>query len=219
MKIPIPLQLRLKKKAHRAVSLAQDMLVTELYNYFPLAVLHGGTAIWRCYQGNRFSEDVDVYLPLKYKNERKIKDFLAVLKRKGFSIKKFNVTKNNVFSKMIYQRAEIQLEILFKDVKDRVLKEFELLDGTFMTVYTLSPEKLLLEKILAYNARRKIRDLYDIFFLLRFVKEKKAISKELTAFLASFKKPVDEPLLKSLILFGLVPKLSELLIYLEKWVK
>lgn len=215
----IPLQLRLKKKAHRAIGLAQDMLMTELYNYFPLAVLHGGTAIWRCYQGNRFSEDIDVYLPLKYKNEGKIKDFLAVLKKKDFSIKKFKQTKNNIFLKLIYQRAEIQFEVLFKDIKTRVLKEFELLDGTFMTVYTLSPERLILEKIQTYDSRGKIRDLYDIFFLLRFVKERKLVIKELAAFLASFKKPVDEPLLKVLILFGLVPKLSEILSYLKRWVK
>ncbi|MBM3309818.1 MAG: hypothetical protein FJY77_06125, partial [Candidatus Altiarchaeales archaeon] len=53
----IPLALRLKKQAHKKVAEAQDIIVRELYNVFDNAVLHGGTAIWRCYQGNRFSED------------------------------------------------------------------------------------------------------------------------------------------------------------------
>lgn len=59
----IPLTLRLKKQAHKKVAEAQDLIVKELYSVFDGAVLHGGTAIWRCYGGNRFSEDVDAYLP------------------------------------------------------------------------------------------------------------------------------------------------------------
>ena len=215
----IPLQLKLKKGAHRATGSAQDFLVTELYNFFPTAVLHGGTAIWRCYQGNRFSEDVDIYLPAVYRRENKMLEFFDVLKKKGFSVKKFKRTRNAVFSKLIYQGAEVQLEILFKDVKNRVLKEFELLDGTFITVYTLSPESLLIEKISTYVSRKKIRDFYDIFFLVRLVKEKQEVNAELKKFLSSFKEPSDEYLLKSLIIFGLIPKLSEMLSYLKRWAK
>ena len=38
------------------------MIVETLYEIFDNAVLHGGTSIWRCYKGNRISEEVDVYL-------------------------------------------------------------------------------------------------------------------------------------------------------------
>ncbi|MBU3958073.1 MAG: nucleotidyl transferase AbiEii/AbiGii toxin family protein, partial [Nanoarchaeota archaeon] len=58
----IPLQLKLKKKSHREIARLQDVVVDMMYRIFPKAVLHGGTAIWRCYKGNRFSEDIDVYI-------------------------------------------------------------------------------------------------------------------------------------------------------------
>ncbi|MEM1546291.1 MAG: nucleotidyl transferase AbiEii/AbiGii toxin family protein [Candidatus Methanomethylicia archaeon] len=53
----------------------------EIYNSFPEAVIHGGTAIWRCYGSNRFSEDVDVYLPLTVKMVN-IENFLNNLRGK-----------------------------------------------------------------------------------------------------------------------------------------
>ena len=53
---------RLKKKLHREIALLQDELIDIIYSIEPNAVLHGGTAIWRCFQGNRFSEDLDFYL-------------------------------------------------------------------------------------------------------------------------------------------------------------
>ena len=59
----IPLILRLKKSAHKDIAAAQDLIVSALYEVFNDSVLHGGTSIWRCYKGNRFSEDVDAYIP------------------------------------------------------------------------------------------------------------------------------------------------------------
>jgi len=63
----LPIDKKLKKRTHKIVALAQDILVMELYNSFTNAIIHGGTAIWRCYGSNRFSEDVDVYLPFSAK--------------------------------------------------------------------------------------------------------------------------------------------------------
>ena len=41
----------------------QDEVIDIIYNRVePDATLYGGTAIWRCYGGNRFSEDIDIYL-------------------------------------------------------------------------------------------------------------------------------------------------------------
>jgi len=51
----IPLNLKLNKRSEREIAYAQDVIVAELYKFFPEAIIHGGTAIWRCYQGNRFS--------------------------------------------------------------------------------------------------------------------------------------------------------------------
>jgi predicted nucleotidyltransferase component of viral defense system len=65
--VTLPIDKKLKKKIHKTVALAQDILVLELYDKFPSAVIHGGTAIWRCYGSNRFSEEIDVYLPVALK--------------------------------------------------------------------------------------------------------------------------------------------------------
>lgn len=59
----IPLNLKLKRKIQKDIAYAQDIIIEELYTFFSTAVLHGGTAIWRCYNGNRFSEDIDFYIP------------------------------------------------------------------------------------------------------------------------------------------------------------
>ena len=63
----IPPILKLRKRAQKDVAGAQDKIVEEIFKVFgKTAVLHGGTALWRCYKGNRFSEDVDVYIPKNF---------------------------------------------------------------------------------------------------------------------------------------------------------
>ena len=54
----LPMAMKLKREAHRKVAEAQDLIVVSTFDTFGDAVIHGGTAIWRCYGGNRFSEDV-----------------------------------------------------------------------------------------------------------------------------------------------------------------
>ena len=40
----------------------QDYIVELIYSKLePSAILYGGTAIWRCYGGMRFSENLDIY--------------------------------------------------------------------------------------------------------------------------------------------------------------
>jgi len=48
-------------------------------------------------------------------------------------------------------------------------------------VKTLSPEDLIKEKIKAYVNRRKVRDLYDIYYLLDFCETKISGLKEILA--------------------------------------
>jgi predicted nucleotidyltransferase component of viral defense system len=71
--VTIPLYHKLKKKIHKTIALAQDILIIKMYEKFANAVIRGGTTIWRCYGSNRFSEDVDVYLPLKNKNKKHLR--------------------------------------------------------------------------------------------------------------------------------------------------
>jgi len=216
--VTIPLYHKLKKKIHKTISLAQDILIIKMYEKFTNAVIHGGTAIWRCYGSNRFSEDVDVYLPLKNKNKKTFEDFFDSLKPLGFIIKKFKLTNNTLFSKLLYENVEVRFEASFKNIRS-VVKPFELVDGNFINVLTLSPEDLIIEKINAYKKRKKVRDVYDINFLLKFVENREKILKKINEFIKNFEKPVDEKELPTIIISGVVPDTKTILKGIIAWVK
>ncbi|MFZ3077609.1 MAG: nucleotidyl transferase AbiEii/AbiGii toxin family protein [Candidatus Aenigmatarchaeota archaeon] len=210
----IPLQLRLKKKAHKEIARLQDITVDALYKIFPKAVLHGGTAIWRCYKGNRFSEDIDVYIE---KNIEKIELFFREMERNGFKVIKKRIRESSLFSKMVFEGTEIRFEAVFKKTAG-IIKEYETIDGNLVNVYTFSPEDLIREKVNTYLFRRKIRDLYDIFFLARHVREPAVIKENVLKLLKEFKEPVDAAQLKVLILSGAIPTKNEIIDYLKRWV-
>jgi len=207
----IPLILRLKKAMHKEVAKAQDMVVEPLYRVFNGAVLHGGTAIWRCYNGNRFSEDIDVYIP---KNVDKLELLFEFLERKGFGIEKKKIGANSLFSSLNFNNTIIRFEALFKKVEGH-LKEYETVESNLITVYTLTPEGLIKEKVDTYLKRFKIRDLYDIFFLLRYVQDKNKIKHDLSSLLKKFKMPIDENELKTIIIDGLTPTTEKMLEYIK----
>jgi predicted nucleotidyltransferase component of viral defense system len=212
--VELPIFKKLKKKIHREIADLQDILVSEAFKIFKSAVLHGGTAIWRCYQGNRFSEDLDFYISPKEKN--KIKNFLENLEKEGFKILKKKFTQNAFYSKIKRNGIEIRFEVLFKEIKNYTTKEYETIEGTKFVINTLAPESLILEKIYAYSKRKLIRDLYDIYFLLNYASKEK-IKNYLLKLLKDFKKPVDEKELKYLIITGVAPKLEEILNKIKKY--
>lgn len=208
----IPIILKLKKQAQRDVAFAQDILVKELFLVFNDAVLHGGTAIWRCYGGNRFSEDIDAYIP---KDEKRLEIFFKNLENKGFKIERKKINKNSIYSSMIINRTAVRFEAVFKKIKGS-LKEYEDCRGNFITIITLTPEEIIKEKVQAYQKRLKIRDLYDIFFLLRHIKNKEIIKKDLEAFIRNFKKPIDEPDLRAILLESITPSVDSMLNYIKR---
>ena len=208
----IPIILRLKRESHKEVAKAQDMVVESLYEVFNDAVLHGGTSIWRCYQGNRFSEDIDVYLP---KDIEKIGRLFELLKRRGCSVEKRRVKENSLYSSVKLNDTVVRFEALFKNVKGH-LKEYETAEGNFITINTLTPEELIKEKVATYLKRQKVRDMYDVFFLLRYVSNMPSIKRLLEGFLANFKKPVDEKDLKILLSEGVVPSPQDMLEYIKR---
>src|SRR3989344_9233061 len=107
----IPLFVRLKKETHRNIASAQDLIVHEVYNLLPKAILHGGTGIWRCYYGKRFSEDLDFYFQ---KEPKKIDVLFDNLKKKGFQILKKKVLENSVYSEIELNRTAIRLKATFQ---------------------------------------------------------------------------------------------------------
>jgi len=153
-----PLYMRMRRERHREIAKLQDIIVENMYRVFPRAVIHGGTAIWRCYSGNRFSEDVDAYIG-KAGTDR----FFVELKRAGFEVLRKKATENALYSSLSLERTEVRFEALFRSIPG-VVREYETCEGILWNVFTLSPEEMIREKVAAYLDRRRIRDLYDIFF-------------------------------------------------------
>lgn len=207
----IPLILQLKRQIHKELALAQDIMIENIFN-IEEAVFHGGTAIWRCYGGNRFSEDIDLYLP----NHNNVENIFRSFENDGLTPLKKKVTKNSVYSKFKYNKVIVRFEAIFKKV-DSTIVDYTMANGNRTTIYALSPEKLVEEKINAYLGRRKIRDLYDIFFLLREVKERKNVKKKLKNLMNNYSEPVDESDLKVLIINGITPTSKKMLEYMKRW--
>ncbi|PIN91672.1 hypothetical protein COU56_04915 [Candidatus Pacearchaeota archaeon CG10_big_fil_rev_8_21_14_0_10_31_9] len=209
--VKIPLNLRLKKEGHRKIALAQDILIGEIYRYFNNAVFHGGTAIWRCYNGVRFSEDLDFYLP---KDLRKVNLFFENLVKLGFIVERKKISENSIYSTLLFDRTVVRFEAVFKNING-ILKEYELIDGNYISVYSLSEEDLIKEKVNAYIKRRKVRDLFDIFFLLRYVEDKKYLKNKLKELIDKYGEPSDKDDLNILILEGIIPKVEDILTYIK----
>lgn len=208
-----PLHWRIRRERHKKIARLQDIIVETLYRVFPRGVLHGGTAIWRCYSGNRFSEDVDMYIQ---KDIEKINRLFEELRRDGFEITKKRITKNSIYSSLSFGGVEVRFEALFKRARG-VVREYETYEGILFNVFTLTPEEMIGEKIDAYMKRRKVRDLYDIFFLLRYAKKDERLKAWGTKLLRNFGEPVDEEELKALIMFGAIPTTKDILEYVGRW--
>lgn len=208
----IPLILQLKRQNHKELAIAQDIMIENIFNIED-AVFHGGTAIWRCYGGNRFSEDIDLYLP----NDKKVNEIFNSFEKNGLVPLKKKVTKKGVYSKFKYNRVIVRFEAVFKNI-DSILVDYNLVNGNSITIYSLSPESLIVEKTNAYLNRLKIRDLYDVFFLLKLVKEKNKLNFFLNKLIKNYKQPVDENNLKTLIINGIIPSSKKMMEYVKKWV-
>jgi len=210
----IPLANKIRKKSHRDIAFAQDKIVEELLKIIPNAVFHGGTCIWRCYDGKRFSEDLDFYFP---KNKKIINLLFEILEEKGFEILKKKISDRSVYSELKLNNVSIRLEATFQKISGELL-DYEKLDGPIITIYGLTAEQLLNEKIKTYLKRKKIRDIYDIFFLLQRVNDFSKIDREIEKVFKNDFVPEDKNNLPVLIFEGIVPDFDKLKNYIKrKW--
>jgi predicted nucleotidyltransferase component of viral defense system len=199
MKLPIIKKLR--KRQHVQIAQLQDIVVDVIYKIVEHPVLHGGTAIWRCYAGNRFSEDLDFYFKPHKEFKTQLDDALGSY---GLTVTKYKDTSNVMFCKIINNESEIRLESNVIDTKDSIIQDYEKLDGSPVTVLTLPAIVLIKEKMAAYLNRRFIRDLYDIYHLSSMIVPGE-IQHEAEHFLNAMKPPEDEQILKVLLISGAVP--------------
>jgi predicted nucleotidyltransferase component of viral defense system len=209
-----PIIYRLRRKSQKELAELQDEVVDVVYTLLDNAVIHGGTAIWRCYGGKRFSEDIDLYANYLETFKTKLEN---ELKRRSLKLFKFRQTANTLFSQISNDVTHMSLEMTRKNMHG-TLKTYQKANGSAMDVLTLKPEELILEKIAAYNDRRRIRDIYDVYFLSRFVDDKK-IKESVKKFLLKINEPKDEGDLKVIIYEGSVPTFQEMLEALKIWAK
>ncbi len=208
----LPIEKTLKKREYRELALFQDTVVAVLYQIDSTVVLHGGTCVWRCFGGNRFSNDIDMYMRSK-SNLDKIKNgILATASDYGIRIEKIKDTGNLIFMAFSSGNTYLKVEINYMKKGIRpVATKFEKIDGTYSEVLTLQPDDLILEKISAYSDRLFIRDIYDIYILTDYVTEKEKIKRSVIDFLNKIELPANEADLKTLIYAGPVPSFKSMI--------
>ena len=132
---------------------------------------------------------------------------------------KLKDTGNILFSKISENNTNVKIETNHKFCPENPVEiEYELIDGNTLNVLSLSPENLIIEKIAAYKNRRFIRDLYDIYILIKHVKDWELIKSDLSNFLNHLEKPVDEDVLKTIVYLGLSPSYNKIVEYIRQYV-
>lgn len=195
------------------VARMQDRVITLIYDHVqPDAMLYGGTAIWRCYGGGRFSEDIDIYVDSNFW------DRLAPALKK----EEITVTWRDAESPLHMRLSDGNTELLLEASTGRYessISQYARTDGSTITITTLSPTELLVRKTEAYLGRRYVRDIYDIVHLTNYLrKDDPYVLSTLRAFLKGIEKPVDERILQSLVYKGEKRMTFEKMVdYLERW--
>ncbi len=200
----------LRKRLHVETAMLQDEMVEVVYALEPTAVLHGGTAIWRCYDGNRFSEDLDFYLLPQEGFEKRLGDKLV---QRQLKLVKFKQTQNAIYSKISNGSVEVRFEALLKDpsiIHGVEARSFRRTDGSALDVLTLSPEAFVEEKLGTYLSRRLVRDYYDIYHMLRYAKDTPALKSAVRSFLSKAPQPLDGQNLSALVYCGAVPSFEQM---------
>lgn len=200
----IPIEKRLKKKAHVQIARLQDELMQILYQIDPELVFHGGTCIWRCYNGGRFSEDLDLYLG-KLGAKKLTEQLKGICLARGLKIDKLKETENLIFAKISDEQTQVRVEINKINYENSVPLHYENNDGSKMIVMGLGVQELLAEKSSAYASRKLIRDIYDIYFLSGMLGQEQKMPKEVYKLIKKLPKPLDEENLAVIIYSGAIP--------------
>lgn len=135
----------------------------------------GGTALRLVYKSPRFSEDLDFSANLSGSEEieRALETTLAEIEKEGVqtNIKEAKTTTGGYLATMVFQKdptVDIQLEISLRagDKKGELATIINDFIPTY-TVFALAQDQLIDEKIQALLIRKKPRDFYDLYFILR----------------------------------------------------
>ena len=191
----------------------QDYVIDIIYDEFqPDALLYGGTAVWRCYNGMRFSEDIDIYM-----DQPAFKAFASEIEKYDLRIT-WQDPELSSRIRIASNGAELLLEAK-PGYAENDIRAYYRTDGTIKTISVFSPVELMVRKIEAYQGRGFIRDIYDLFILTRWLDRSDYIVKNsLSKFLDEIHKPVDENILNSLIYAGRKDlNFSQMVKYIQGW--
>jgi predicted nucleotidyltransferase component of viral defense system len=199
------------------VSLAelQDATTESLFELDPNLILHGGTAIWRCYDGNRFSYDLDLYMPSREEIKLIARNLTFAIRRRGVQLDKLNIIDRSLMGYVSdgLTRLKLDMEYPLKHISP-IRKTYRRADGTLFNVRTLSPEDFIIEKIAAYSGRKYLRDLYDIYHLMNYITKPAKVRARLNIFLKSVDRPENDNDLETLIYSGVAPSFNEMIDYI-----
>jgi len=208
----------------------EDLLMDLLYEEYGDLVFHGGTCIWRCYGGNRFSKDIDFYYKAgKADYSATYRSFIDFFQRKGLVIKvsKHN-NKTNTMQFIVEGASKMKVDVNL-DYRSGSPAEYTRTDGSKIVVSALLPGELLGEKMDAYDDKMRnrsdlkqpeVQDLYDIYFLTTVVKnDDPSVAARLLALADAIEAspPANIRSLESLILNGKAPTLEFMLLRIRAW--
>ncbi|MDR3329674.1 MAG: nucleotidyl transferase AbiEii/AbiGii toxin family protein [Mycoplasmataceae bacterium] len=150
----------MKYSNQQAHSKIIDEFLTYLNKQSSYFVLKGGTALCKFYKNPRFSEDIDLDSP-KGNLSNIVKNFCLTF-RYSAPVEKKDTTNGQRFM-IDYgikdQKLKIETSHRFQTIDP---KQVKVIDG--VRVYTIS--SLAVSKLHAYIDRDKIRDLYDLTFII-----------------------------------------------------
>ncbi len=211
----------------------EDMLVEVLYSKYADLVLHSGTAIWRCYKGNRFSRDLDFYMKTKNNGEGMLRyrEVPKFLQGYGFTIKEkgYSSATGTMHFVVELAKAKMKVDINFR-YKDGTPADYVKVDDSRIVVLSLTPLQLLGEKIEAYSDKfdnegdfkhPEAHDLYDMWYLVSIIeKPDPRTVKGLGTLLGRIENSPPEDLgsLGHLVLAGLPPSFNLMVGRLRAWV-
>ena len=204
-----PLERLLKNESQVAIARLEDSVVKAIYEADAGVVLHGGTAIWRCYGGSRFSSDIDMYL-----TDAQVRKFNNEL---TWSISKYQMKHDppshdgrriKVFND--YAKTIIEAMRPLPGLKP-VSALYEAANGTRFTVRTLSVDNFIKEKMHTYEKRFYARDLFDVYQLVINYDILSGTKKQVLNFVEGVNRPKDENVLKDIVYVGPAPTFDEMI--------
>jgi hypothetical protein len=160
----------------------QELILFSIYsNVGKELVFKGGTALYKIYKLNRFSEDLDFTLTKKLDTEKVANKIISdlILLNIGAKIKEIREYRNEINVRLLLKGP------LYKGSKERqcfiplnISKREQTLEPKKETIipmfreipsfeiFIMSEKEILAEKIRAIFTRQKPRDIYDLWFLL-----------------------------------------------------